>query len=163
MPRTKKTALKRPANQSLLNFPVAKKTATLPPFHEKAIIDADEYYQNLSPLIKLLSTQITTTKTPTPKIIKKKVTKAPVRKKEKIFSIPQRPFQKLVRELANQDQKEFRFKAEALKALQIATEDFLAGFFEDAQKCAAHAHRKTLMVKDIQLIAKLRKIDYEPI
>ena len=42
------------------------------------------------------------------------------------------------------------------KALQSATETYLVHVFEDANLCAIHGKRVTLMVKDIQLARRIR-------
>ena len=41
-------------------------------------------------------------------------------------------------------------------ALQEATEAYMVGIFEDANLCAIHARRVTIMPKDIQLARRLR-------
>jgi histone H3 len=40
--------------------------------------------------------------------------------------------------------------------LQEASEAYLVGVFEDANLCAIHAKRVTIMTKDIQLAMRLR-------
>ena len=67
------------------------------------------------------------------------------------------PFARLVRETqATISQKEFRWTAEALMAMQEAAEAHLVGLFEDAYLCTLHAKRVTLMPKDIQLARRIR-------
>lgn len=66
------------------------------------------------------------------------------------------PFQRLVREIANDFKDELRFQAEAVKALQEAAEAFLVGLFEDTDLCAIHAKRVTIMPKDIHLARRIR-------
>ena len=46
--------------------------------------------------------------------------------------------------------------ADAATALQEAAEAYLTTLFEDGQRCAIHAKRVTLMVKDLQLARRLR-------
>jgi len=75
-------------------------------------------------------------------------------------SIPKRPFQRLVKKISQSFIPDARFQSDALLALQQATEDFLVGYFEDAVQCTLHAKRKTLMVKDVQLVRKLRRIEH---
>ena len=77
------------------------------------------------------------------------------------YSIPKKPFQRIVRDTAFKFIPDCRFTVEALTALQTAAEDFMIGFFEDAALCMRHAKRKTLLLKDIELVARLRKIEYE--
>lgn len=80
-----------------------------------------------------------------------------------LFSIPRRPFQSLVKIIAQVYMRDCRFSFDALEALQLATEDFMVGFFEDASICMRHAGRKTLQLKDIALAGRLRRVDYEPL
>lgn len=64
------------------------------------------------------------------------------------------PFQRIVREIVIDGQ--MRFQSAALLALQEAAEAFLVGLFEDANLCAIHAKRVTIMKKDMQLAMRLR-------
>ena len=72
------------------------------------------------------------------------------------------PFQRLVRQIAkslsgeNKNWVDLRFQSTAILALQEASESYLVGLFEDANLCAIHAKRVTLMPKDIQLARRLR-------
>lgn len=66
------------------------------------------------------------------------------------------PFQKLVRELAQQFKTDLRFQSTALLALQEASEAYLVDLFGDTNLCAMHAKRSTIMVKDIRLARRLR-------
>lgn len=66
------------------------------------------------------------------------------------------PFQRLVREIAQDFKTDLRFEGRALEALQHASEAYLVGLFEDALLCAIHAKRVTLMPKDIQLARRIR-------
>ena len=66
------------------------------------------------------------------------------------------PFQRLVREIAQDFKSDLRFKATAMLALQEATEAYLFGLFEDTKLAAIHAKRVTDMPKDIQLVRRLR-------
>jgi histone H3 len=66
------------------------------------------------------------------------------------------PFQRLVREIAQDYRSDLRFQSLALLALQEATEAFLVGLFEDANVCAIHAKRVTIMPKDIALARRIR-------
>jgi len=78
-----------------------------------------------------------------------------------MYSIPKRTFQRLCRDISYRYLPECRFTLEALVALQTAMEDFMVGFFEDAAMCMRHANRKTLFLKDIELVARLRRFEYE--
>jgi len=67
------------------------------------------------------------------------------------------PFARLAREITNSFAPEpFRWTAEALLALQEATEDFLVHLMEDTNLCALHAKRVTIMPKDLQLARRIR-------
>ena len=66
------------------------------------------------------------------------------------------PFQRLIREIAQDYKVDLRFQASALMALQEAAEAFLIGLFEDTNLCAIHAKRVTIMPKDIQLARRIR-------
>ena len=67
------------------------------------------------------------------------------------------PFQRLVRELAQDLGKiNIRFQNGAIMALQEASEAYLVGLLEDANLCAVHAKRVTIMPKDIQLARWIR-------
>lgn len=70
--------------------------------------------------------------------------------------LPRQPFQRLVKEIVHSHDNEFRLQAQALIALQEATEAYLVGIFEDANMCAIHANRKTLLRKDLLLARRLR-------
>ncbi|KAJ8023361.1 histone H3, embryonic [Holothuria leucospilota] len=52
------------------------------------------------------------------------------------------PFQRLVREIAQDFKTELRFQSSAVMALQEASEAYLVGLFEDTNLCAIHAKRK---------------------
>eukprot|EP01112_Ceratiomyxa_fruticulosa_P013626 TRINITY_DN383_c0_g1_i8.p1 TRINITY_DN383_c0_g1~~TRINITY_DN383_c0_g1_i8.p1 ORF type:complete len:140 (+),score=25.22 TRINITY_DN383_c0_g1_i8:185-604(+) len=66
------------------------------------------------------------------------------------------PFQRLVREIAQDYKTDLRFQASAIGALQEAAEAYLVGLFEDTNLCAIHAKRVTIMPKDIQLARRIR-------
>ena len=61
------------------------------------------------------------------------------------------PFNRLVREITQDFKTNLRFQAQAIAALQEATEAYLVGLFEDTNLCGIHAKRVTIMPKDIQL------------
>jgi histone H3 len=63
------------------------------------------------------------------------------------------PFQRLVREIAQDFKTDLRFQSSAILALQEASEAYLVGLFEDTNLCAIHAKRVTIMPKDIQVRA----------
>lgn len=67
------------------------------------------------------------------------------------------PFQRLVREITQSLDKEsdLRWRPSALEAIQEAAEAFLVQRFEDANLCAIHAKRVTIMPKDMELARRL--------
>ncbi|KAJ8441465.1 hypothetical protein Cgig2_008726 [Carnegiea gigantea] len=70
------------------------------------------------------------------------------------------PFQRLVREIAQDFKTDLRFQSSAVAALQEAAEAYLVGLFEDTNLCAIHAKRVTIMPKDIQLARRIRVLAF---
>lgn len=73
------------------------------------------------------------------------------------------PFARLVREIATDENALYgttggglRFQSVALEALQHAAEAYLVSMFDDANLCAIHAKRVTIMAKDMKLAMRLR-------
>ena len=66
------------------------------------------------------------------------------------------PFQRVVREIAQDFNSNLRFQASAIAALQEATESYIVSLFEDTNLCAIHAKRVTIMPKDIILAKRIR-------
>ena len=66
------------------------------------------------------------------------------------------PFQRLVREIAQDFKADLRFQSSAIGALQESVEAYLVSLFEDTNLCAIHAKRVTIQSKDIQLARRLR-------
>ena len=66
------------------------------------------------------------------------------------------PFQRLVREVAQDYKADLRFQSSAVMAMQEASEAYLVGVFEDTNLCAIHARRVTIMPKDMQLARRIR-------
>mmetsp|Transcript_16815 Transcript_16815/g.24345 ORF Transcript_16815/g.24345 Transcript_16815/m.24345 type:complete len:138 (+) Transcript_16815:27-440(+) len=66
------------------------------------------------------------------------------------------PFQRLVREIAQDYKTDLRFQQSAVLALQEASEAYLVGLFEDTNLCALHAKRSTIVPRDMLLARKLR-------
>ena len=54
------------------------------------------------------------------------------------------PFQRLVREIAQDFKTDLRFQSAAIGALQEASEAYLVSLFEDTNLCAIHAKRVTV-------------------
>ena len=66
------------------------------------------------------------------------------------------PFQRLVKEIAQDINGQIRFQSVAVAALQEATETFLTELFGDTNEIAIHAKRVTIMAKDMRLALRLR-------
>ena len=66
------------------------------------------------------------------------------------------PFQRLVREIAQNFKSELRFQSMAVYALQEAAEAYLVRLFEDTNLCAIHAKRVTITPQDMQLARRIR-------
>ena len=65
------------------------------------------------------------------------------------------PFQRLVREIAQDFKTDLRFQSVAILCLQEAVEAYLVRLFDDANLCAIHARRVTILPKDIQLARRI--------
>jgi len=81
-----------------------------------------------------------------------------IRKYQKTTDLLMRklPFQRLVREIAQDIKADLRFQLSGMLALQEAAEAFVIGLFEDTNVCAIHAKRVTVMPKDMALALRLR-------
>lgn len=66
------------------------------------------------------------------------------------------PFQRLIREIAQDFKTDLRFQAAAIGALQESAEAYLVDLFEDTNLCAIHAKRVTIMPKDMHLARRIR-------
>ena len=77
--------------------------------------------------------------------------------------IPKAPFQRLVREIANDFKLNLRFSGDAFEALQHSTEAYLIDLFQAAILCTVVAKRQILSNKDLSLVRKIRNEDYESI
>ena len=66
------------------------------------------------------------------------------------------PFQRIVREIAQENKQDLRFQGSAILALQEACEAYIVSLFEDTNLAAIHAKRVTIMPKDINLAKRLR-------
>ena len=66
------------------------------------------------------------------------------------------PFQRLVREIAQDFKTDLWFQSAAILCLQEAAEVYLVGLFEDSNLCAIHARRVTIMPRDIKLARRIR-------
>jgi len=66
------------------------------------------------------------------------------------------PFQRLVREIAQDFKTDLRFQSSAVLALQEASEAYLVSLFEDTNLAAIHSKRVTIQPKDLALARRLR-------
>jgi histone H3 len=66
------------------------------------------------------------------------------------------PFQRLVREIAQDFKNDLRFQSQAIMCLQEAAEAHLVSLFEDTNLCAIHAKRVTIMLRDMRLARRIR-------
>ena len=73
-----------------------------------------------------------------------------------VLLIRKLPFQRVVREIAQDYKTDLRFQSAAVLCLQEATEAYLVGLFDDANLCAIHARRVTIMPRDIQLARRIQ-------
>ena len=76
--------------------------------------------------------------------------------KTSVLLIRKLPFQRLVREIAQDFKTDLRFQSVAILCLQEAAEAYLVRLFDDANLCAIHAKRVTILPKDIQLARRIR-------
>jgi histone H3 len=72
------------------------------------------------------------------------------------FMLAKAPFQRFIRAICDGIDGQLRFQSAALLALQEAAESYLTGLFEDANLCAIHASRVTVMKKDLELARRIR-------
>ena len=66
------------------------------------------------------------------------------------------PFQRLVREIAQDFKIDLCFQATAILCLQEAAEAYLIGLFEDTNLCTIHTKRVTITPTDLQLARRIR-------
>lgn len=78
------------------------------------------------------------------------------------FLIRRLPFARLVREVTLEFHHGLRWRVDAIEALQHAAEDYLVNLLTDANLCAIHAKRVTLMEKDMYLARRIRGLRFDP-
>jgi histone H3 len=66
------------------------------------------------------------------------------------------PFQRLLREVAQDFKQDLRFQSHAICALQEASKAYLISLFDDTNLCTIHAKRVTIFPKDMQLARRIR-------
>ena len=70
--------------------------------------------------------------------------------------IPYAPFERLVKEIIQQNTIGFRVNHEAILAYREVVETYIVSVFADANECAIHAKRQTIMLKDLHLARRIR-------
>ena len=75
--------------------------------------------------------------------------------KSTVLLIRKLPFQRLVREIAQDFKMDLRFQAVAILCLQEAAEAYLVGLFEDTNLYAIHAKRVTITPRDLLLARRI--------
>lgn len=71
------------------------------------------------------------------------------------FLIPRAAMQRVIREMLPDS---MRIQALAIEALREASELYCVSMFQDAQLCANHGKRKTVMPRDFFLVRRMRGI-----
>ena len=71
-------------------------------------------------------------------------------------AIPRLPFNRVVRDICDNYNIGLRWQSVALATLQEACEDWMIEFFQDAYVLTAHAHRITMMPRDLHSLRLLR-------
>ena len=66
--------------------------------------------------------------------------------------IPKMPFLRLGREILQKDHAFYLIQTGAILALHEAAESYLIRLMEDANRCAIHAKRVTILPRDMQLV-----------
>ena len=83
-----------------------------------------------------------------------------IRRYQKSFDLLLRklPFQRVVREIAQDHKSELKFQGSSILAMQEAAEAMLVQRLEDTNYCAIHAKRVTIMPKDLQLVQRINPL-----
>lgn len=78
------------------------------------------------------------------------------------FLIRRLPFARLVKSITTTFHHSLRWRVDAIEALQHSAEDFLVNLLTDANLCAIHAKRVTIMPRDLYLARRIRGIRSDP-
>lgn len=74
--------------------------------------------------------------------------------------VPKAAFQRLIKEIAQDlygsNGIQLRFQVHAVEAIQEACESYMTNLFVDANLCALHGKRQTLMARDLILARRIR-------
>ena len=79
------------------------------------------------------------------------------------FLIGKLPFQRLIREIAQDEKPDLRFTSDAIFALQEASKVFLVNLMEDANLCTIHRNQITIHPKDYALVMRMRERMGDPV
>ena len=79
------------------------------------------------------------------------------------FLIRKLPFQRLIREIAQDEKPDLRFMSDAIFTLQEASEMFLVNLMEDANLCTIHQNWITIHPKDYALVMRMRERMGDPV
>ena len=79
------------------------------------------------------------------------------------FLIRKLPFQRVVREIAQDINLNLRFTADAIFTLQEVSEVFLVNLPEEGNLCTIHWGRITITPRDLNLVMKLRECMGDPV
>jgi len=69
--------------------------------------------------------------------------------------IPKVPFQRLVREVAQDYRTDLQLQFTAIAAMEETSEEYLTGIMADGVTCMLHGERKTMMLKDMVLAGSI--------
>jgi histone H3/H4 len=78
------------------------------------------------------------------------------------FLIRRLPFARLVKEITTAYHHSLRWRVDAIEALQHSAEDYIINLLTDANLCAVHARRVTIMPRDLYLARRIRGITTDP-
>ena len=170
MPRSKNAQRTTPVNRNVdVRVGTAKKSVNRINFDD---LQSDFESVPTPMLIASQSSEASAQRPPTPRAVPKppasksvpQLTSNPKKTKSQFSEhcISKAASQRILKGLTLDLKPGFRIKPETLNALQTAAaEHFLVGCFEDAALCASHAKRKTVMLRDLELVKRLRKIEYK--
>ena len=65
------------------------------------------------------------------------------------------PFQRLIRGIAQNFKMDLQFRANAIMAIQEATDTYFITLFDDTNLAAIHAKKVTILQKDIQIVTRI--------
>merc|ERR1711862_117528 len=81
--------------------------------------------------------------------------------KNETLLIKRQPFQHVVYDITREMREDVKFQSQAITALQIATESYICGLFEDTNLLCNHGKRVTIMARDMLLARRIRGENYK--